>query len=117
MFQGTFLALFHTNQIFGGFVASIRTMMKVQSRCRPYFFDFASAGFHHDSVPASLLERRAAGVSVPKQSEQDVRLQACEEDLGSRRLLRPLQALLHPRHHYGEHHATGLPRRKHPLQR
>ena len=80
-------------------------------------FVVASAGLHHDSLPASLLERRAVGVSVPKQPEQDVWLEAREEDLGSWRLLRPLQALLHPRHHHGEHHAAGLPRRKHPLQR
>lgn len=76
-----------------------------------------SVGLHHDSVPASLLEGREAGVPVWKQPEQDFWLPAGEEDLGSWRLLRPLQTFLHPRHHHGEHHAAGLPWWKNPLQR
>lgn len=41
------------------------------------------AGLHHDPLPASLLERRAVGLPIPKQPEQDLRLQACKEDLGT----------------------------------
>ncbi|XP_061613741.1 uncharacterized protein LOC133469992 isoform X2 [Phyllopteryx taeniolatus] len=74
-------------------------------------------GFHHDLVLASLLEGRASGLPVAQQPEQDLRLAAGEEDLGAGRLLCALQALLHPRHHHGEHHAACVPRREHPLQR
>lgn len=76
-----------------------------------------SAGLHHDLVPASLLEGRAPGIPVAQQPEQDVRLAAGQEDLGPRCLLCALQAFLYPRYHHGEHHATRVPRREHPLQR
>lgn len=40
-------------------------------------------GFHHDPVPAALLEGRAAVLPEHKQPEHDVRQSPGEEDLGS----------------------------------
>ena len=73
-------------------------------------------GLHHDSVPASLLEGRAAVVPEHQQPEHDLRQPSGEEDLGSWHVLRPLQALLHPRHDDWQRHAEGLPRWQRPLQ-
>ncbi|XP_061613744.1 uncharacterized protein LOC133469992 isoform X4 [Phyllopteryx taeniolatus] len=96
-------------------------LIKTEQLLRIEEHDFAMrpgfGGFHHDLVLASLLEGRASGLPVAQQPEQDLRLAAGEEDLGAGRLLCALQALLHPRHHHGEHHAACVPRREHPLQR
>lgn len=77
---------------------------------------FPPTGLHHDSIPPPLLERRASVLPEHQQPKHDIWQPPGEEDLGPRHVLRPFQALLHPRHHHGQRDAEGLPRWERPLQ-
>lgn len=80
------------------------------------YLSFSPTGLHHDSVPPSLLEGRASVLPEHQQPEYDIWQPSGEEDLGSRYVLRPFQALLHPRHHHRQRDAEGLPWWERPVQ-
>lgn len=73
-------------------------------------------GLHHDAVPEALLAGRPPGLPLQQQQEPHLWCPPGQEDLGSWRVLRPLEALLHPWHHHGEHYAEGLSWWQHPVQ-
>lgn len=56
-------------------------------------------GLHHDLVSEALLEGRQAGLSELDQQEHDLRRATGQENLGTRCVFRPLQEVIHPRHH------------------
>lgn len=74
------------------------------------------AGLHHNPVPETLLEGRATVLSQQHQPEHDLRWPAGKEDLGTRHIFCPFQAILHPWHHHGERHAPSASRWKSALQ-
>lgn len=74
-------------------------------------------GLHHDFVPEALLAGRPPGLPLQQQQESHLRRTSGEKDLGSWCVLCPLEALFHPWHDHGEHHAEGFSWRQYPLQR
>ncbi len=81
---------------------------------RQYFVLFS--GLHHDFVPQALLAGRSPGLPLQQQQESYVRCTSCEKDLGSWRVLCPLEAFFYPWHNHGEHHAEGFSWWQYPLQ-